>query len=559
MPMFAPTLRGYRTDWLRADLVAGLTVGAMLVPQAMAYAELAGLPPEVGFNAALLPLVVYALVGGSRHLGVGPEPGTAILAAAGVGLVADGDPARYLALMAALALVVGVVCLVAAVSRLGALASLLSKPVLVGYITGVGLTLLSSQLAKATGVAVQGDGFFPRVASFVSGLSGWHWATFAVFGGTLAGILTLKYRAPRFPAALAGVTLATLVVWGLGADALGVSLIGAIPAALPSLGLPGVALADVLALLPTALGIALVGYTDNVLTARSVATKHGYTIEPTRELVALGAINLAAGVSGGFPVSSSASRTAVPSSLGSHSQLVGLVAAGLVALTLVAAGPALSAMPMAALAAVIVAAALAIIDLAGYRHLWRVSRSEFLLAAVAALAVMVFDVLVGVLIALVMSVALLLRRLARPHDSVLADGVTQGGWVDARLYGLSPTHPGLLVYRFDAPLFFGNIERFRARVDEALTSNPGDETWLVLDFEGVGDIDTTALDGLRELTEALTRTGLVVAVARANAPVTALLARSGLVVQGGVGPTLRPFPTLKAAVTAFETSRRGLP
>jgi len=445
------------------------------------------------------------------------------------------------------------------VSRLGALASLLSKPVLVGYITGVGLTLLSSQLAKATGVAVQGDGFFPRVASFVSGLSGWHWATFAVFGGTLAGILTLKYRAPRFPAALAGVTLATLVVWGLGADALGVSLIGAIPAALPSLGLPGVALADVLALLPTALGIALVGYTDNVLTARSVATKHGYTIEPTRELVALGAINLAAGVSGGFPVSSSASRTAVPSSLGSHSQLVGLVAAGLVALTLVAAGPALSAMPMAALAAVIVAAALAIIDLAGYRHLWRVSRSEFLLAAVAALAVMVFDVLVGVLIALVMSVALLLRRLARPHDSVLADGVTQGGWVDARLYGLSPTHPGLLVYRFDAPLFFGNIERFRARVDEALTSNPGDETWLVLDFEGVGDIDTTALDGLRELTEALTRTGLVVAVARANAPVTALLARSGLVVQGGVGPTLRPFPTLKAAVTAFETSRRGLP
>ncbi len=555
MPMFAPTLRGYRAAWLRVDLVAGLTVGAMLVPQAMAYAELAGLPPEVGFNAALLPLVVYALVGGSRHLGVGPEPGTAILAATGVGLVADGDPVRYLALMAALALVVGLVGLVAAVSRLGVLASLLSKPVLVGYITGVGLTLVSSQLAKATGVATPGDGFFPRIASFVSGLSGWHWATFAVFVGTLVGILTLKQRAPKFPAALAGVVVATLVVWVIGGDTMGVKLIGTIPAALPTLGWPDVALSDVLALVPTALGIALVGYTDNVLTARSVATKHGYTIEPNRELFALGAINLAAGVSGGFPVSSSASRTAVPSSLGSHSQLVGLVAAALLALTLVAAGPALSAMPMAALAAVIVAAALAIIDVAGFRDLWRVSRSEFGLAVVAALAVMVFDVLVGVLIALVMSVALLMRRLSRPHDSVLAEGESLGGWVDARLYGLSPTHPGLLVYRFDAPLFFGNIEHFGARIDAVLTANPGDETWIVLDFEGVGDIDSTALDGLRELTTKLTRAGLVVAVARANAPVMALLGRADLVAPG-VGATLRPFPTIKAAVMAFEDAHR---
>ena len=558
MSILAPTLRGYQRSWLRTDLVAGLTVGAMLVPQAMAYAELAGLPPEVGFNAALLPLLVYALVGGSRHLGVGPEPGTAILAATGVGLVADGDPVRYLALMAALALIVGVVGLIAAVARLGVLASLLSKPVLVGYITGVGLTLVSSQLAKATGVATPGDGFFPRIAAFVSGLSGWHWATFVVFVGTLAGILTLKRKAPKFPAALAGVVVATLVVWVIGGDTMGVKLIGAIPAALPSFGLPDVALTDVLALVPTALGIALVGYTDNVLTARSVATKHGYSIEPNRELFALGAINLAAGVSGGFPVSSSASRTAVPSSLGSHSQLVGLVAAALVALTLVAAGPALSAMPMAALAAVIVAAAVAIIDVAGYRHLWRVSRSEFALAVVAALAVMVFDVLVGVLIALVMSVALLMRRLSRPHDSVLAEGESLGGWVDARLYGLSPTHPGLLVYRFDAPLFFGNIEHFGARIDDVLKANPGDETWIVLDFEGVGDIDSTALDGLRELTAKLTRAGLVVAVARANAPVMALLGRADLVAPGGggVGPTLMPFPTIKAAVMAFEDAHR---
>lgn len=542
--MFAPTLRGYRRAWLSADLVAGLTVGAMLVPQAMAYAELAGLPPSIGFQAALAPLIVYALVGGSRHLGVGPEPGTAVLAAAGVGLVAGGDPNTYVALMAALALLVGAVALIAAALRLGVLADLLSKPVLVGYITGVGLTLVSSQLAKGTGVPVSGDDFFSRFASFFGHLDLASPTILAVFGGALALILILKRTSPRVPAALTAVLLATLFAELAN---LGVPRVGEVAALSLVPSLPAVAIGDVLALVPTALGIALVGYTDNVLTARSVASRHGYKVDPQRELVALGATNTAAGFFGGFPVSSSASRTAVPSSLGSHSQLVGLVAALFVVLALTLAPGVLAAMPSAALAAVIVSAAIAIIDVEGYRRLWRVSRQELGLAVVAALAVMVFDVLVGVLIAFVLSVVLLVRRLSRPHDTTLALDPSRGGWVDARQYGLPPTFVGLLVYRFDAPLFFGNIERFRQRLTESLRDNPGEERWVVLDLEGVGEVDATALDGLRELVGELSAKGQVVATARANPRVLEALGRGGILEAG-----LRPFPTIHAAVEAFR-------
>lgn len=547
--MFAPTLRAYRRAWLMPDTVAGVTVGAMLVPQAMAYAELAGLPPSVGFQATLMPLCVYAVVGGSRHLGVGPEPGTAVLAAAGVGLVAGGDVTTYIALMAALALIVGLITLAGALLRLGAVADLLSKPVLVGYITGVGLTLLSSQLGKATGVAVSGDDFFGRTLSFASGLDGLSPTIIAVFSGSLILILVLKHLSPRVPAALVSVLLATALVTWVGLE---VPQVGAVASLELTPSWPEVSLSDVLALVPTALGIALVGYTDNVLTARSVATRHGYKVDPQRELVALGAINVSAGLFGGFPVSSSASRTAVPSSLGSHSQLTGLVAAAFVVLTLTLAPGVLAAMPSAALAAVIVSAALAIIDIDGYRRLWSVSRTELALAVVAALAVMVFDVLVGVLIALVLSVALLVRRLSRPHDTTLALDPSQGGWVDAQHYGLSPTHVGLLIYRFDAPLFFANIERFRQRLNESLVANPGDERWVVLDLEGVGDMDATALDGVRELVAELRAAGQVVACARANPRVLAALSRAGLL-EG----ELSPYATIHAAVEAYLAAHPG--
>lgn len=550
-------LRGYRRAWLRVDLVAGLTVGAMLIPQSMAYAELAGMPPEYGFYAVIAPLVVYAVVGTSRHLGVGPEPGTAILAATGVGAIAGGDPGRYVALMAGLALVVGTMAVLGAVARLGFIASVLSKPVLVGYITGVGLTLLSSQIAAFTGVAIEADRFFPRVAELLTGLGDIDPATLAVGGTSLALVLALRRLAPRLPGALVAVTLATLVVWLLpGADPV-VRVVGAIPEGLPTPGLPPLTLDDVVGLLPVAAGIVLVGFTDNVLTARSIAARHGYRIDPNQELLALGLTNLSAGVSQGFPVSSSASRTAVPASLGSRTQLVSLVACSVVVATLIVLSPVLGQIPRAALAAVIVSAAVAIIDVAGLRALWRVSREEAALAVAATLGVIVFDVLVGVLVAVSLSIVVALGRIARPHDAVLGDRPDLDGWVEIGAHPGARTEPGLLVYRFDAPLFFLNTERFRTRVLDALEANPGREDWLVLDFEGIGGLDASALDGLADLMEQIEAEGVArVAVARANQAVVRRLQSVGLLAPEG---PLWNYPTINAAVRDFRTSRGTFP
>lgn len=546
-------LRGYRRAWLRPDLVAGATVGAMLLPQSMAYAELAGLPPEYGFYAVIGPLLVYAVVGTSRHLGVGPEPGTAILAATGVGAIAAGDQGRYVTLMAALAMVVGALGVLGSLARLGFIASVLSKPVLVGYITGVGLTLLSSQIAALTGVDIEADRFFPRLAELARELGDIDPATLALGSGTLALVLLLRRWAPSWPGALLAVGAATALVWfGSGSQPL-VPVVGAIPEGLPTPHVPDVGVSDLVDLVPVAVGILLVGFSDNVLTARSIAERHGYRIRPNQELFALGLTNLVAGVSRGFPVSSSASRTAVPASLGSRTQLVSLVAAALVVATLAFLGPVLGQVPRTALAAVIVAAAIAILDLPGYRALWRVSRQEAALAVVAALIVIVFDVLVGVVVAVALSVVMALARIARPHDAILGDVPDLDGWVDTSTHPQARTEPGLLVYRFDAPLFFLNADRFTTRVLETLEANPGREEWLVLDFEGIGSLDASALDALRALVDRVAAAGVeVVGVARANTLVLQRLRRADLLEPDG---PLRDLDTINAAVRAYRRSR----
>jgi high affinity sulfate transporter 1 len=520
----------------------------------MAYAELAGLPPERGFYAALLALPVYALVGTSRHLGIGPEPGTAILAATGVSAIAAGDPDRYLVLMAALALLVGIVCLVAALARLGFLAALLSKPVLVGYITGVGLTLLSSQLAKLTGAAIDADTFFPRFGQLLRRLDQVELATLAMGSATLALILLLRWKAPRVPGGLLAVVVATAVTIAFSLDEHGIAVVGDIPAGLPSLARPDVAADDVGRLLPVALGIALVGYSDNILTSRSIAARLGYRIDANQELVGLGMANLAAGFAQGFPISSSASRTAVPASLGSRTQLVGIVAAVFLGTALLFARSLLGDIPQAALAAVIVAAALSIIDVAGFRWLARYSRAELLLAVGAALGVMVFDVLTGVLIAVALSLLVALGHIARPHDAVLGEGPGLEGWVDVDAHEGATTLEGLLVYRFDAPLFFANVAWFHHRLLAAMERNPGEERWVVVDFEGIGSVDATAVEALCELVDELHEQGVVVGTARANDIVLGQLERGGVLARIG-GENVHA--TINRAVRAFR--ERGQP
>ena len=457
------------------------------------------------------------------------------------------------ALMAALALVVAGICLAGAVARLGFLASVLSKPVLVGYITGVGLTLLSSQIASFTGVPITADTFFPRFKELFANTGDVHTATLALAVGTLALILVLKRLAAKVPGALAGVVMATAIVALFALGDHGIALVGTIPGGLPAPGIPNVSMSDLGRLLPVAAGIALVGFSDNVLTARSIASGRGYRIDANQELLALGMTNLSSGLSHGFPVSSSASRTAVPASLGSKTQLVSLIGAAFVVLALLAMRPLLAEIPRAALAAVIVSAAIAIIDVAAYRSLWQVSREEFVLAVVAALGVIVLGVLAGVLVAVILAVIVALYRIARPHDAILGDYPGLDGWVDVDAYPEAVTEPGLVVYRFDAPLFFVNADRFRERVEMTLADHPGQNDWLVLDFEGVGALDASALDVLAELVASLPGLGVrIVAVARANDHVLARLERAELVQPSGA---LQIFPTINSAVRAYRQQR----
>jgi sulfate permease, SulP family len=545
-------LRGYRVGWLRPDVVAGLTVGAMLVPQSMAYAELAGVPAATGLYASLLAPVAYALTGTSRHLGTGPEPGTAILAATGVAAVVGADPdgSRYLALMAALAVMVGLVAGIAWVLRLGFVAHVLSKPVLVGYISGVGFVLLSSQLSGFTGVPITTDTVFPRMIEFAGNIDRIRPVTLVLGTCSLVLILALRRYVPQAPGALVAVGLATVVSAVLDLPSRGDPTIGAIPTGLPALGIPDVAFTDLQRLLPVALGVALVGFSDNVLTGRAIATKVGYRIDANQELAGLASANLGAGLLQGMPVSSSASRSAVSASLGGVTSLVSVLAAGVVALTLLVASDLLAVVPRAALAAVIVAAAFAIIDLPGFRALWQVSRAEFVLAVVTSLGVMIFDVLIGVLVAVALSVVIAMARMARPQDAVLGARADLDGWVSIESDPRARTRPGLLVYRFDAPLFFVNAEHFRSRLLTVLEENPGEESWVVLDFEGIGDIDASALDALTELVGLLDEQHVeVVAIARANQRTFERLARARLLTPDG---PLCAFGTINAAVAAFE-------
>ncbi len=533
--------REYERIWLRPDVLAGLTVAAMLVPQAMAYAELGGLPPSAGFRAALVALPVYALIGTSRHLGIGPEPGTAILAAAAAVELADGDPARYAALMATIAGIVGVLALGSGLLRLGFVADLLSKPVLVGYITGVGITLLTSQLAPFTGVAIDADNPFARAGEFVTRLDQIDAATVAVALLTLAIILLLRRFRPTWPGALIGLGASMAVV---GVGGLDVAVVGEIEAALPSFDIPDVGWGDVRDLLPAAAGVALIGYTDNILTARSIASNMGYRVNADRELVALGAMNAAGSVAGGFPMSSSASRSFVPATIGSKTQLVSVVACATVLVFLLVGRDVLAEIPRAGLAAVIVAAAFAVIDLAGFRRIASLSRSEAALAGVTCLAVIGIDLLTGVLVAVGLSLLIALYRVARPHDSILGTAPGLDGWIDVDDERAEPLE-GLLVYRFDAPLFFANGEFYAERVHRAIDVNPGEEASVVLDMEGIGSIDTTAVEQLGELIDQLEADGRTVGLARANARVLDLLTRAGVVDRLGAD---RVFPTINAAV-----------
>ncbi|MEH0449202.1 sulfate permease [Streptomyces sp. B21-102] len=543
-------LLGYRRAWLAGDLLAGVTVAAYLVPQVMAYAGVAGLPPVAGLWAILPALALYAVFGTSRLLSVGPESTTALMTAAVIAPLAAGDAERYASLAAALAITVGLLCLVARTLRLGFLADLLSRPVLIGYLAGVALIMTVDQLPRLTGVRTSGTEFFPQLWSFLVHLPDADPAT-VVFSSVVLTFLFLTARyAPAVPGPLVAFVLGTAAVVLFDLDGrYGLKVIGEVPSGLPGLAVPD--LSELPHLVLPALGVLLVAYTDFILTARAFADRgaDGPGLDADQEFLALGAANLGAGMFHGFPVSSSASRTALASTGGARSQVYSLVAGAVVLAVLLFLSPLLTRTPSTVLGALVVYAAVRMIDLAGFRRLAAFRRRELLLALGCLAGVLALDILYGVIVAVGLSVAELLTRVARPHDAV--EGVVPGvaGMHDVDDYPQARTIPGLLVYRYDSPLFFANAEDFRRRALAAVDEQGAAVRWFVLNTEANVEVDITALDAVEDLRHELSHRGIVFALARVKQDLWDDLGKYGLA--QSVGEDL-VFPTLPTAVAAYR-------
>lgn len=554
MTGWAPGLAGLRDGRgasLRVDLLAGLSVSAYLIPQALAYAALAGLSPIVGLWAALPPLLIYAILGSSRQLSVGPESTTSLMTAAVlIPLVGGNDPARYAAYAAILAILVGVFCLAAGIVGLGYLANLLSKPVLVGYLLGIAIAMVAGQLERISGVPVSGDSVVEQVRTFASGIGQLHWPTLVLAAAVLLCVVVVERAAPRLPGPLIAVlgAAAVVAVWSL--TRYGIDVVGSIPAGVPSPAVPALTDVPLQQLLVAAVGIAVVAFSDNILTARAFASRVGETVDANAELRALGVSNIAVGFLRGFPVSSSGSRTALAVAAGARTQRYSLVVLVVVAVVVLFGGSVVSTVPAAALGGLIVYAAAKLVDIAGFRALARFRRSELVLALLTTLSVAVFGVLYGVLVAIALTVLDLLRRLSHAHDSVqgLVPGVP--GMHDVDDYPDAALIPGLLVYRYDAPLFFANAEDFRRRALEAIDNAATPVRWFVLNAEANVEVDMTAIEALEQLRRECGRRGIVFAMARVKQDLRDALTAAGVTDHIGLANLYMTLPT---AVEAYRT------
>lgn len=536
--------RGYRRGWLRDDLVAGVVVSALLVPQGMAYAQLAGLPPVTGLYATMIPLAVYALVGPSRILVLGPDSAVAPMVAAAVVPLA-ATPQDRVPLAGLLAVMVGLVCMLGAVARFGFVTELLSTPVRVGYLAGIALTVMAGQVPRVMGIAVPSEGVVDQMRAAVDGVDGMDPAAALIGVAGLGLILGTRWWRPRVPGVLIAVVAATAAVAATDPD---VAVVGSLPRGLPSVGPPGIGGAHLGELAAAAVGIALVAFADTSILSRSYAARLGDRVDQNHELFALGAANLAAGVFQGFPLSSSSSRTPVAERAGARTQVTGLTGAAAVAVLLVAAPDLTRDLPQATLAAVVVAAVLGLVDIAWLRRAWRVRRSECLLALAALVGVVALGVLWGVLLAVGLSVGDFVRRAWRPHDAVLGRARGVKGYHDVTRYPQARRIPGLLLYRFDAPLWFANAEVFRSRVLELVEEADPPVRRVVVAAEPITDVDTTAAEVLGELLEDLRVRGVELAFAEVKDPVGDRLRAYGL--RDLIGAD-RLHPTIGAAVHAY--------
>jgi high affinity sulfate transporter 1 len=542
----------YRRQWLVKDIVAGVVLTTLLVPQGMAYAELAGLPPITGLYTSILCLLGYAVFGPSRILVLGPDSSLGPMIAATILplIVAKGDAKRAVALASLLAIMVAAIMIVAGVAKLGFIADLISKPTMIGYLNGLALTILVGQLPKLFGFKVDAEGLIGEFIAFVKGLANGEAVAAAAAVG-IAGIvviLVLGRWLPKVPAVLVMVVLAIASTSVFSLADHGVSLVGVLPKGFPPLTIPHVRLSDLGPLFAGALGIVLVSLADTISTASAFAARTGQEIHGSGEMIGIGAANLAAGFFQGFPVSTSGSRTAVAERAGAKTQLTGVVGAALIILMIVLVPGLFRNLPQPALAAVVITASLSLADIPGTVRLWRQRRVEFLLSVAAFLGVALLGVLPGIAIAVGLSILNVFRRAWWPYDTALGRVEGLEGYHDVHSYPSAQQLPGLVIYRFDAPLFFANAKTFRDEVRRMARADPP-PTWIVIAAEPMTDVDTTASDVLEDLDEALNAQGISLVFAELKDPVRRKIERYGLT------RTINPqhfFPTVESAVAAYR-------
>jgi high affinity sulfate transporter 1 len=538
--------RTYPRSWLRPDLVAGIVLAAILVPQGMAYAELAGLPAVTGLYTTVACLVAYAVFGPSRILVLGPDSSISpMILAAITPLVVVDDPGQAIVLAGMLAVMVGLIEIGLGLGKLGFVADLLSSEVQVGYMNGLAVTIVVSQLPKLFGFSTDGDGFFDDVRAFVDGLDGTVGAALAIGVAALVVLLVLPHLTKRVPAVLIAVVGTTIVSAVLDLASEGVATVGTLPQGIPRPSIPWTSLEDVGLLLLGAVGITLVSLTDTIATASSFAARRGEDTDPNQEMIGMGASNVAAGVLQGFAVSTSGSRTAVAEQSGARSQLAGVVGAGLVAVLLLFLNGLLADLPQPVLAAVVIVAAFSLIDVRSLARWWRVRRSALLLSLTATAGVILFGVLQGILVAILLAVVMFFRRSWWPHGSVLGRVHRLDGWHSIAGFPEAQQIPGVVVYRWEAPLFFANAGAFRRQV-RALAAQPGCR-WVVLQCEAITDIDVTAAGMLDSLDRELNSRGVHLAFAEMRHRLQDLALSYGLM------DTLDAqhfYPTLEAALAA---------
>jgi high affinity sulfate transporter 1 len=543
--------RGYRPSWLRHDLVAGLVLTALLVPAGMGYAEASGLPAIYGLYATIVPLLAYAVFGPSRILVLGPDSSLAPLIFATIVPLANGDEDRLVALAGMLALLSGALCIVAGLAKFGFLADLLSKPVRYGYLNGIALTVLVSQLPKLCGFSVDAEGVIAGLREFAEGVAGGEVNTDAlVIGlGCLAVIICCKRYVPKVPGTLLAVIGAIVAVAARGLTDADLPLVGDLPQGLPSFAWPSVGLDDLGPLLAGAIGIAFVSFADTSVLSRTYAIRTRTEVDPNQELFALGMANVSAGLFSGFSISSSSSRTPVAESAGSKSQMTGVVGALAIVVLLVAFPSAFANLPSSALAAVVIVAASSLVEIKGVRRLWKVRKAEFFVAMTTFLGVAVFGVIPGIGIAVALALLQFVQRAWRPHatDLVRVDGMK--GYHDADRHPEGRRIPGLVLFRFDAPLFFANADLFEDRVRNEVAVSDPPARWVVVTAEPITDIDATAADILVSLHADLKAEGVVLAFAELKGVVREQLDRYGLV--QAIGPD-RFYRTIGEAVRGYR-------